>query len=218
MTLAYLHRPPGTEERETPERLRTWDDSSPYNKNRARRGPRGTNVLRPVEKDITFRRIPEIRAVTVNCFVPRAIQDYDVLVAAKSVVQSITGEIPETTFSKRSVPAWRLTPGKPTGVKATIYGNAAYEFVDKCIHLVFPKIKEWKGIKGSSGDSAGNLAWGFNPQDMMLFPEVEANYSMYPSKLIPGCHVFVETTATSDRQARLLLQALGIPFYGPLRD
>lgn len=70
-----------------------------------------------------------------------------------------------------------------------------------------------------------------------MFPEVEVNYwvsltltyagatewrltlaQMYPAKMLPGCRVFVKTSATSDRQARLLLQSFGVPFYGPVRN
>lgn len=185
MTLAYIHKPPGTIERETPERLRGWDGSSPYHKNRARRGPRGSAVLRPIEKDIDFRNIPEIKSVTVVSHVPKAVKDPDHLVVARAMMQAITGAVPENTKVKTSVVQWGMQAGKQAGVKATIHGNAAYEFVDKCIHLVFPKIKDWKGIKGSTGDSSGNLAWGFEPEDMAHFPEMEANYSV--SFSLPVC-------------------------------
>ncbi len=97
---------------------------------------------------------------------------------------------------------------------------------------------------GTTGDSSGNISWGFNPEDVALFPEIQVNYDvslglalvhpfrrlavrapfanetmkMYPPKLLPGCRVFIKTSATSDRQARLLLQAMGLPFYGEFVD
>ncbi|CRK39828.1 hypothetical protein BN1723_015574 [Verticillium longisporum] len=53
---------------------------------------------------------------------------------------------------------------------------------------------------------------------MAWFPELGVNYDMYPARLLPGCRIFIHTTATSDRHARLLFQALGFPFYGKVKD
>ncbi|KAJ9143686.1 hypothetical protein NKR23_g6354 [Pleurostoma richardsiae] len=218
MTLAYKHKPPGTEEKTIGQRLRGWDDSSPYHKNRPLRGPRGNATLLPVERDITFRNVPEIKEVTLSAYVPKALKDENYLLVARAAMQAITGAVPETTLVRKNVAQWGIVKGKKSGVKVTIYGNAAYEFVDKCVNLVFPKIKDWRGIEGSTGDSAGNLGFGFTPEDVALFPEIEVNYDMYPPKMLPGCRVFIKTSAKSDRHARLLLQAIGFPFYGRLRD
>jgi large subunit ribosomal protein L5 len=73
-------------------------------------------------------------------------------------------------------------------------------------------------LTGTTGDSSGNISFGFNREGAILFPEVEINYDMYPPKMIPGFHVAVKTTAKSDRHARLLLSAMGVPFYGKLVD
>ncbi|KAB5575707.1 ribosomal protein L5 domain-containing protein [Coniochaeta sp. 2T2.1] len=218
MTLTYLHVPPGTEKRTYTGRLRSWDDSSPYHKNRPLRGPRGHSALPLIERDITFNNIPEIQEVTIDCFVPAAIKDDDYLLVARTMLLAISGQMPELTKTRKSVVQWGLTKDKKAGVKVTIRGDAALEFVDRCVQFVFPRIKEWKGLSGTTGDSSGNISWGFNAEDMALFPEIEVNNDMYPAKMLPGCRVFVKTTATSDRQARLLFQTLGIPFYGKLNN
>ncbi|KAL7625659.1 54S ribosomal protein L7, mitochondrial [Parahypoxylon ruwenzoriense] len=218
MTLAYQHTPPGTPDKPERIRLREWDDSSPYMKNRPKRGPRGSEVLFPLEKEINWQNIPEIRAVHLATFMPLAKKNADHLIVGRAVLQTITGVRPVITKTKTSVAQWGVTRGDRMGVKVSVHGDQAYEFVDKLIHLVFPKIKDWKGISGTTGDSTGNIGWGFTPQDMLYFPEVEANYSLYPSKMVSGCRFVLETTAKSDRHARLLCQALGIPFYGKLVD
>jgi len=97
-------------------------------------------------------------------------------------------------------------------------GEDMYHFLGKCVDVVLPKIKDWRGVKGSSGDSSGNISFGLTNEAVALFPEVEVNYDMYPPKLIPGCHVTIHTSATNDRDARLLLSSIGIPFYGKLVD
>ncbi|KAK4148907.1 ribosomal protein L5 domain-containing protein [Chaetomidium leptoderma] len=218
MTLAYSHTPPGTPAKVAAARLRGWDGSSPYHKNRALRGPRGNPVLPLVERDMSFNRIPEIQEITLACYAPAGIKDPDHLLVARSVLLGLTGTTPEMTKTRANVAQWGIKIGDRAGVKTTIYGNAAYEFLDRCVHLVFPRIKDWKGIQATTGDSSGNLSWGFTPDEMKLFPEVEVNYWMYPAKMVPGCRVFVKTTATSDRQARLLLQSFGVPFYGEVRN
>ncbi|KAI4868286.1 54S ribosomal protein L7 [Hypoxylon rubiginosum] len=216
MTLTYQHTPPGTPDAPERIRLREWDDSSPYMKNRPKRGPRGNDVLFPLEKDITWHNIPEIKAVHLAMYVPKAKKNRDHIIVGKSVLRTITGVRPEVTTTKISVAQWGIVKGDKSGVKCSLRGDQAYEFMDKVIHLVLPKIKDWKGISGTTGDSTGNISWGFDSQAMQYFPEVEANYSLYPSKMISGCRFTLETTAKSDRHARLLCMSLGIPFHGQL--
>ncbi|KAK8002779.1 guanine deaminase [Apiospora arundinis] len=218
LTLTYQHKPPGTPEKPERIRYRTWGDETPYMENRVKRGPRGADVLLPLEPDINYHNIPKLKAVHVAMYMPQAKKNPDHITVAKTIMQTISGVRPTVTNTRMSVAQWGVVKGDRTGVKVTMRDNQAYEFLDKVIHLVFPKIKEWNGVKGTTGDGAGNLAFGLEPQEMMHFPEVEANYSSYPQKMIPGCRIFVETTAKSDRHARLLFGAMGIPFYGKLVD
>ena len=148
MTLAYSHVPPGTPAKAAPARLREWDDSSPYHKNRNIRGPRGRPVLSLLERDVTFNNIPEIKEITIACQVPEAITDPDHLLVARSVLLALTGATPEITKTKTQVMQWGIKVGDRAGVKATVYGNAAYEFLDRCVNMVFPRIKDWRGIRG----------------------------------------------------------------------
>jgi len=148
LTLAYLHKPPGTPKAPERERLRKWVGDSPYFENRPLRGPRGSSNLPLLEKDITFNNIPQIHAVHMNCFVPKAIKDYDQLYVARAVIQSISGRIPRVTWIKTGVAQWKTQNGDNSGCKVTIFGDQAIEFVDKLINLVFPKIKDWPGLTG----------------------------------------------------------------------
>ncbi|EHL00018.1 putative 60S ribosomal protein L7, mitochondrial [Glarea lozoyensis 74030] len=219
MTLGYVHKPPGTVDPVKSERLRTWDDSSPYHKNRPKRGPRGPEgVLRLIEKDITPHNIPKITGVTVHSMVKGAIDDSAHLHVAGMVLQAVTGVRPKVHRAKRGLAQFGLRERMPISLTCQFRGNQAYDFVDKCISLVFPKIKDWEGVVGTTGDSSGNIAFGFNREGAMLFPEIEINYDMYPPKMIPGFHVVIHTSAASDRHARLLLSSMGVPFTGKLVD
>ncbi|KAL1968986.1 hypothetical protein VTN77DRAFT_820 [Rasamsonia byssochlamydoides] len=216
LTLCYVHRPPGFEEPPRPPRLRPWDGSSPYHKNRPLRGPRGGDVLRLLRKPITFRNIPKLERITIHSYVKQAATEGSHwLHVAGMAVQAISNVRVQTFKSKSSVAPWGIAPGRDTvAVKAELRGEDMLHFVGKLVDVVMPKIKEWKGIKGSSGDSSGNITFGLDPEAVAMFPEIEVNYDMYPSGMIPGCHITLHTSATTDKDARLLLSALGIPFYG----
>ncbi|OJJ48860.1 hypothetical protein ASPZODRAFT_111064 [Penicilliopsis zonata CBS 506.65] len=220
MTLCYVHNPPGFIPPTKAPRLREWDDSSPYHRNRQLRGPRGGDVLRLLRKPITFNNIPEIERITIHSYVKQAAQESSAwLHVSGMAVQAISNARVETFKSKASVASWSLVPGKNTvAVKAELYGENMLHFMGKLIDVVLPRIKDWQGVKGTSGDSSGNITFGLEPEHVALFPEIEVNYDMYPPKMIPGCHITIHTSARTDKDARLLLSALGMPFHGKLVD
>jgi large subunit ribosomal protein L5 len=178
MTLTYQHLPPGYEALPKAPRLREWVGESPYFKNRPLRGPRGGQVLRMLRKPTTFRNIPEITAVTVHSMVKEANSDSAYLHVAGMVVQAITNVRVTTHQAHMSVAQWGAKAGKYVSVTARMINEDAYNFLGKTIDIVMPRIKEWQGVKGSSGDSAGNISFGFKPEDVALYPEIEVNYDM----------------------------------------
>ncbi|KAI9791979.1 MAG: hypothetical protein M1816_003248 [Peltula sp. TS41687] len=218
MTLTYTHVPPGQRSPPRPPRLRLWDDSSPYHKNRPPRGPRGGDVLRLLRRPTTFRNIPRLARVTVHMFVNKAKDGSAPLHAAGMVLQAITSVRATACVAKKTIATWGLREGKYMAVKADLFAEDMCYFLSRLVDVVLPRIKDWPGVKGSAGDSSGNITFGLEPEAVKFFPEVEVNYDMYPPEMIPGMHVTIHTTATNDRDARLLLGAIGIPFYGKLVD
>ncbi|EYE93419.1 mitochondrial 54S ribosomal protein uL5m [Aspergillus ruber CBS 135680] len=220
LTLCYVHNPPGFKPPPKAPRLREWDDSSPYHKNRQLRGPRGGDVLRLLRKPIRFNNIPVVERVTIHSYVKQAATDNSSwLHVAGMAMQAISNVRVDTFKSKTSVSTWGIAPGRDSvAVKAELRGENMQHFLGKLIDVVMPRIKEWDGIKGTSGDSSGNITFGLEPENVALFPEIEVNYDMYPPKMIPGCHVTLHTSARTDKDARLLLSAMGIPFHGKLVD
>lgn len=181
LTLTYQHVPPG-EVRSTTTKgnLREWDGSSPYHKNRPRRAPRGpgSDRLPLLERDITFNNIPGIKAVSISAHAPQANNDKEYRHVVRSVLQAISGQFPKLNVLKSNVVQFKIKKGDIGGAKVTLTGDAAYEFLDKLVTLVLPKIKEWPGVKASSGDGNGNLSFGLTPDSMAYFPELEYNYSV----------------------------------------
>lgn len=184
LTLTYNHKPPGQQARERiGERLRSWDGSSPYHKNRPLRGPRGGTALRPVELDITFRNIPELLAISFASYQPQGIKEPTHLLAARSALMAVTGTRAEITRVRRGVSQFGVSKGQPSGAKAMVWGEQAYELLDKMVHLVFPRIKDWGGVSFATGDESGNVSWGFTPDQLALFPEIQMVYDAFPAKV-----------------------------------
>ncbi|KAK2877762.1 hypothetical protein FQN49_001215 [Arthroderma sp. PD_2] len=218
LTLSYVHKPHGFKAPPTPDRLRKWDDSSPYHKNRPLRGPRGGDVLRLLRKPITFNNVPELSGITVHSYVKDAVKNGSgYLHVAGMVLQAMTNVRVRTHKVRTGVPKWGLIAGhKHVAATAELKGEDMQHFFSKLVEVVMPKFKDWRGVKVTSGDGSGNITLGLEPSMVAMFPEIEVNYDMYPPKMIPGCHITIQTTARADKDARILLNALGIPFNGKL--
>jgi large subunit ribosomal protein L5 len=135
-------------------------------------------VLRLIERDIKWNNIPRIEEVTVHSMVKGAIEDSADLHIAGIMLQSITGVRPVVHKAKHSVAQFGIRASQPISLTCTLTGEDAWQFVDKCVNLVFPRIKDWPGVKGTSGDSSGNIAFGIDKESAILFPEVEVNYDV----------------------------------------
>lgn len=137
-------------------------------------------MLRLLRKPIKFNNIPKIERITLHSYVNQAAQDNSGwLHTAGIAVQAISNVRVETFKSKASVAAWSLVPGRDTvAVKAELKGENMHHFLGKLIDVVLPRFKDWPGVKGSSGDSSGNITFGLEPEQVALFPEIEVNYDM----------------------------------------
>lgn len=208
MCLTYQHRSPGERQEAIGQRLRGWDGASPYHKNRPLRGPRGGDVLRPVEQAIAHHNVPELLAVTLSAYVPAAIKEPTYLMAARAALQAVSGARTEITRVRKGVAQFGIMKGAPAGCKVTLWADQAHELVDKMVHLVFPRIKEWRGVSFRTGDESGNVGWGFRPEEFALFPEIESNYDAYPPKVsqyLKKEHTAPESILSRKKDANLLL-------------
>lgn len=191
-------------------KLREWDGSSPFHKNRPLRPPRGRAVA---TKDVQVRdwtNVPEIIAISLNLFASEAKLNTDLNITALLQLQQITGMKPKLIYSKTNVPTWGLRPGIPIGAKITIKGRPMNQFLSTLTEIVLPRSKTWQGISNGSGDRSGNISFGVNAEDVKLFPELEGNLELWPKTF--GFDVTVHTTAQVDPDARTLLSAYGLLF------
>lgn len=177
MALSYVHYPPGFRPPPSGPRLRSWDDSSPYYKNRPLRGPRGSSgVLSLLRRPITFRNVPTIERITVHTFPKDATRESAYLHVAGMVLQAITNVRCSVHRARQSIATLGLRQGKAVSVKCELTGEDMWHFLAKVVDVVMPKIKDYQGVKGSSGDRSGNLAIGLDRETVGGFPEIEINY------------------------------------------
>lgn len=135
-------------------------------------------MLRMLRKPITFQNVPKLEKVTVHCMQSAAKDNSAYLHIAGMVLQAITNVRATAHATKKSVAGFGVRSGQYLSVTCELHGETMYHFLSKVVDVVMPKIKDFRGVKGSSGDESGNLAFGLTPEDIALFPEVEINYDM----------------------------------------
>ncbi len=151
-------------------------------------------------------QVPRLEKVVLNIGVGEAIQNAKALEAAEKELAAISGQHPVTTRSKRAIAAFRLRVGMPIGLKVTLRGKRMYDFLDKLINAVLPRVREFQGVPSSSFDGRGNYTLGMKEQ--IIFPEIE--YDKIDK--LRGLEVSIITTAKTDEEGRALLELLGVPF------
>ncbi len=150
--------------------------------------------------------VPRLGKIVVNIGLGEAIDNAKALEAAQSQVAEITGQHAVITRAKKSISAFHLRAGMPIGLKVTLRGDRMYNFYDKLVNVVLPRVREFQGVSPNSFDGQGNYSLGFKEQ--IAFPEIE-----YDSiDKIRGLEITIITTAPTDDEARQLLQMLGMPF------
>ncbi|HEX9700544.1 MAG TPA: 50S ribosomal protein L5 [Acidobacteriota bacterium] len=150
--------------------------------------------------------VPRLIKVVINVGVGRATQDIKELDRAVDELAVITGQRPSIRRARKSVASFRLREGMPIGATVTLRGDRMFEFLDRLITIVLPRVRDFRGMPRDSFDGRGNYTMGL--KDQLIFPEVD--YTKVDR--VRGMNVTICTTAESDEPARALLQGLGIPF------
>ena len=151
-------------------------------------------------------QVPRLEKVMLNIGLGEAIQNPRALEAAEKDLSAISGQHPVTTRAKKSVAAFRLRAGMPIGMMVTLRGRRMYDFFDKLVNVVLPRIRDFRGVSPDSFDGRGNYSLGLKEQ--LVFPEIE--YDKIDK--IRGLEITVVTTARTDDEGRKLLELLGVPF------
>jgi len=150
--------------------------------------------------------VPRLNKIVVNMGVGEATQNAKVLDPAVNELGQITGQKPVVTRAKKSIAAFKVREGQSIGAMVTLRGDRMYEFLDRLVNIVLPRVRDFKGVSTKSFDGRGNFTLGLH--DQLIFPEI----SYEKVDKLKGMNVTIVTTAANDNQARTLLKHLGMPF------
>jgi large subunit ribosomal protein L5 len=150
--------------------------------------------------------VPHLVKIVVNMGVGEATQNAKVLDPAVAELGQITGQRPVVTRAKKSIAAFKVRTGQPIGAMVTLRGDRMYEFMDRLVNVVLPRVRDFRGVSTKSFDGRGNYTLGLH--DQLIFPEID--YAKVDK--LKGMNVTIVTTASGDAQARSLLRHLGMPF------
>lgn len=152
--------------------------------------------------------IPKIEKITLNVGLGKALTNKELIKVAESTFKRISGQIPVFTKAKKSISAFKIREGMVIGAKVTLRGKRMYDFLDKLIHITFPRVKDFHGIDVNKKhiDKMGGFSYGF--KEHIVFPEIKAD----EVELIHGLEINMTTTSKNPAETYFLLKYLGFPF------
>ena len=151
-------------------------------------------------------QIPKIVKVVLNMGLGEAVADVKIIDKAVEELTAITGQKPIVRKARKSIAAFKLREGMPVGVAVTLRGGMMYEFLDRLINAVLPRVRDFRGISAKGFDGRGNYTMGLT--DQTVFPEIDFD----SVDKLRGMNITIVTTAKTDDESRSLLAALGMPF------
>ena len=151
-------------------------------------------------------QVPGLKKVVLNIGLGEATQNAKALESAEGDLAAISGQHPVITRARKSIAAFRLRKEMPIGLKVTLRGERMYQFLDKLVNAVLPRVREFQGVPPNSFDGRGNYTLGFREQT--FFPEID--YDKIDKAR--GLEISISTTARTDEEGRHLLELLGMPF------
>jgi large subunit ribosomal protein L5 len=162
--------------------------------------------LKKRHSDTNVMQFPRIMKIIVNSCQGDATQNIKALEAAAAELEAITGQKAVFTRAKKSIAAFKLREGMPIGTMVTLRRERMWEFYDRLVSVVLPRIRDFRGVSPNSFDGRGNYSIGLREQT--IFPEIEAD----KVDKTRGLSVTIVTSAANDDAARELLALMDMPF------
>ncbi|MBR8701580.1 50S ribosomal protein L5 [Fusobacterium sp. DD29] len=149
---------------------------------------------------------PKLEKIIVNMGVGEATENSKLMEAALADLTTITGQKPIVRKAKKSEAGFKLREGMPIGAKVTLRKERMYDFLDRLVNVVLPRVRDFEGVSANAFDGRGNYSLGL--RDQLVFPEIEFDKV---EKLL-GMSITMVSSARNDEEGRALLKAFGMPF------
>ncbi|QJB58164.1 50S ribosomal protein L5 [Pseudodesulfovibrio sp. zrk46] len=150
--------------------------------------------------------IPNLTKISLNIGLGAAAQNSKLIEPAVKELTAIAGQKAVVTKAKKSIAQFKLREGMPIGTRVTLRGENMWDFYDRLVSFALPRVRDFRGVADRGFDGRGNFTMGI--KEHTIFPELEIDQV----ELVKGMNVTVCTTAKTDKEAKLLLDLLGMPF------
>ncbi|MET1033512.1 MAG: 50S ribosomal protein L5 [Candidatus Saccharimonadales bacterium] len=151
-------------------------------------------------------QVPKLEKITLNVGLGKAKDDKKVIEAATNTLTKITGQKPMETIAKKSIANFKLREGNKIGIKVTLRGDKMYEFLDRLVTIVLPRLRDFHGVSAKAFDRQGNYSFGM--VDQSVFPELTFD----ETTTAHGLQAVFTIKSQSPAHSRVLLEKFGMPF------
>lgn len=184
----------------------TTVDTSAHARLRLQYNQTDAKALRDELQLKNFHQVPRIEKIVVNVGLGRAKDDKRLMEIATNTIFKITGQKPLETVARKSIAGFKLRDGNKIGLKVTLRGDRMYEFMDRLINVVLPRLRDFHGVSAKAFDKSGNYSLGLT--DQSVFPELTFEETTTPH----GMQVNFVISCEEPAHARALLEKFGMPF------
>ena len=167
-----------------------------------------TTIVKKLLKQFKYKNImqaPKLLKITLNMGVGEATADKKNMTNALDDLTKIAGQKAVVTLARKSIAGFKIRAGWPIGCKVTLRGKLMYEFFDRLVSIVIPRIRDFRGLSARAFDGYGNYSLGIKEQ--IVFPEIDYD----KTDALRGLDITITTTAKTDEEAKALLRAFGFP-------
>jgi large subunit ribosomal protein L5 len=151
-------------------------------------------------------QVPVLKKIVLNVGLGRAMDDKKLMEIATNTITKITGQHPVQTSAKKSIAGFKLREGNKIGLKVTLRGDKMYEFIDRLVTVVLPRLRDFHGVSLKSFDAQGNYSLGMT--DQSVFPELSFEETNTPH----GLQIVFNIKCMNKTDSKALLTKFGLPF------
>lgn len=157
-------------------------------------------------------QVPRLEKIVINVGLGKAKDDKKMMEVATNTLRKITGQQPVQTTAKKSIASFKLREGNKIGLKVTLRDERMYEFMDRLINVVLPRLRDFHGVKAGAFDKSGNYSIGLI--DQTAFPEL----TFEETTNVHGLQIVFVVKAQSPADSKAMLTKFGMPFEKTLED
>lgn len=166
-------------------------------------------VVPAMQKEFNYKspmQMPDITKISLNIGLGASVQNSKLIEEAVNELTAIAGQKAVVTRARKSIANFKIREGMPIGVRVTLRRDLMWDFLDKLMNFALPRVRDFHGVPDRGFDGRGNFTLGI--KEHTIFPEIEVDRVENPK----GMNITIVTTAKTDKEGKVLLTQLGMPF------